>query len=138
MSAASPPLEHRFARPFGGAGDRLATWAGAKLGVKPVAVDLAPHPLLDATGEPRAVRSAVVVGGGLAGATAALRLAEAGLPVTLLEQSDYLLPLVCGKRGPFHRNGAGRNHPNTDAIAVRNPKIRGALDSVPDGVTKIQ
>jgi len=90
VSAAAPPLEHRFARPFAGAGDRLATWAGAKLGVKPVAVDLAPRPLLDATGEPRAVRSAVVVGGGLAGATAALRLAEAGLPVTLLEQSDYL------------------------------------------------
>src|SRR4029453_11052093 len=55
-----------------------------------------------------------------------------------LEQSDYLVPLVCGERGPFLRNGAGRNHPNTDAIAVRNPKIRGALDSVPYCVTKIQ
>lgn len=36
------------------------------------------------------MRSALVIGGGLAGASAALRLAEAGVAVTLLERNEYL------------------------------------------------
>src|SRR5437868_5649183 len=55
-----------------------------------------------------------------------------------LEQSDYLVPSFCGKPGALNRNGTGRNHSNIDAIAVRNLKVCSALDSVPDGVTKIQ
>lgn len=90
MSDVAPRLEHRFARPFAGAGDRLAAWAGAKLGVRPVAMDRAPPSLHGALAGSPEIRSVIVIGGGLAGATAALRIAEAGLPVTLLEQSAYL------------------------------------------------
>ena len=54
-----------------------------------------------------------------------------------LEQRNYLIPFLCRKARPFCRNGAGRDHPNTDAIAVRNFEIRGALDCVSDGVAKI-
>lgn len=78
-------FEHRFARPFAGAADRLASYVGSWLGVRPVEATITPilAPGLE-------VRSALVVGGGLAGTSAALRLAEAGVAVTLLEQNGYL------------------------------------------------
>lgn len=80
-------LDHRFARPFAGAADRFASWAGAKIGVHPVASDLAPRFPDSSYGR---IESVLVIGGGLAGAAAALRLAEAGVPVTILERNPYL------------------------------------------------
>ena len=56
------------------------------------------------SGEPRtddpvpAGRHAVVVGGGLAGVTAALALADAGVRVTLLEGRPRLVLITCGDR----------------------------------------
>jgi carotenoid phi-ring synthase / carotenoid chi-ring synthase len=82
-----PVLDHPFARPFNGAADRLASWAGARLGVRPVSSDIAPRSPESSHGR---VESVLVIGGGLAGATAALRLAEAGVPVTVLERNPYL------------------------------------------------
>src|SRR5262249_330101 len=56
----------------------------------------------------------------------------------ILEQCNYIIPLRCGKPGAFHRNRAGRDHPDTDAIPVRNLKIASPLDPVPHSVTKIE
>jgi carotenoid phi-ring synthase / carotenoid chi-ring synthase len=86
-NASRSALDHRFARPFAGAADRLASWAGARIGVRPVASDLAPRFPEASYGR---IEDVLVIGGGLAGATAALRLAESGVPVTLLERNLYL------------------------------------------------
>jgi isorenieratene synthase len=90
VKAVAERLDHRFARPFAGAADRLATWAGARLGVRPVAADVVPRGASGGASAPRDVGRVVVIGGGLAGITAALRVAEAGVPVTVLEQNAYL------------------------------------------------
>ena len=82
-----PRLDHVFARPFRGRGDRLATRLGRAIGLQPVQVTEGVG-----IGKPRldAPLDAVVVGGGLAGASAAIRLAERGFRVRLLERCPYL------------------------------------------------
>src|SRR5204862_7187980 len=54
------------------------------------------------------------------------------------QQRNNIIPLLRRKPRPFYRNAAGRHHPNTDAIAVRNFEVGGAFDRVSDGVAKIQ
>jgi carotenoid phi-ring synthase / carotenoid chi-ring synthase len=80
-------LERAFARPFRGAGDRLATWLSALIGIAPTQV-------VGELGHGRArlasARDAAVVGGGLAGMSAAIRLAERGYRVRLVERNAYL------------------------------------------------
>ena len=58
--------------------------------------------MIEATGRPAGARSAVVVGGGLAGTTAALRLADAGLRTTLVETR----PRLGGLAFSFRRDSA--------------------------------
>ena len=87
MNASGLSAERSFARPFRGVGDRLASWLSAAIGIAPVQVVEnagvgAPRPA-----RPRAV---AVVGAGLAGMSAAIRLAERGYRVRLVERNGYL------------------------------------------------
>src|SRR6266487_2315868 len=54
------------------------------------------------------------------------------------QQRNNIIPLLRRKPRPFYRNAAGRHHPNTQAIAMWNFEVGGALDRVSDGVAKIQ
>lgn len=87
MSGAPVGLEHRFARPWRGLGDRLVARLGEAIGIRPVQVVEGLGRGEDRLAEPR---DAVVVGGGLAGASAAIRLAERGFRVRVLERNRYL------------------------------------------------
>jgi isorenieratene synthase len=94
-----PLLQRSFARPYRGAGDRAATFLARCVGIAPQqsvagarrgALRVAPAP------------SVLVLGGGLAGMSAAIRLAGRGCRVHLVERETYLggkvgaWPLVVG------------------------------------------
>ena len=83
----TPTLDHVFARPFRGRGDRVAARVGRAIGIHPVQVT-------EGLGVGRTrletPLDAVVLGGGLAGASAAIRLAERGFRVRVLERCHYL------------------------------------------------
>jgi len=76
-----------FSRPVWGLSDRVATALSAATGIHPVqTVPDAGAGRLRVAGE----RSVVVVGGGLAGMSAAIRLASRGFRVRLVEREGYL------------------------------------------------
>jgi len=80
-------FENPFARPLGGPADRVAAWLARRLGIVPRQV------VANTGGGPErpADRPQVVVaGGGLAGMSAAVRLAERGFAVTVVEREAYL------------------------------------------------
>src|SRR5436190_19726502 len=56
----------------------------------------------------------------------------------LFQQRNNIIPFPRRKSGTFYRNRAGRRHPNTDAIAMRNFEVGGAFDRVSDRVAKIE
>jgi isorenieratene synthase len=79
--------ERPFSRPSWGLGDRLATALSAAIGIRPV------QNVRDAgQGRHRVLgeRTVLVVGGGLAGMSAAIRLANRGFRVRLVEREPYL------------------------------------------------
>lgn len=69
------------------------------------------HSPTAATGGGEMPRSALVIGGGLAGCAAAHALAQRGIPVTLIESASHLASAASGNpRGILHaRFGAGMN-----------------------------
>ncbi|MBY0276560.1 FAD-dependent oxidoreductase, partial [Candidatus Binatia bacterium] len=80
-------LERSFARPVRGLGDRIATALSAAIGIRPV------QTVPDAGSGRHRVhgeRSVLVVGGGLAGMSAAIRLANRGFRVRLVEREHHL------------------------------------------------
>jgi len=83
----TPHLDHVFARPFRGRGDRVATRIGRAIGIHPVQVTAG---LGSGRARLETPLDAVVLGGGLAGASAAIRLAERGFRVRVLERCRYL------------------------------------------------
>src|SRR6185295_9363176 len=87
MSARGPSVERSFSRPFRGVGDRLATRISAAIGIAPVQVVENAGAGAPRTARPRAV---LVVGAGLAGMSAAIRLAERGYAVRLVERNAHL------------------------------------------------
>jgi isorenieratene synthase len=94
VSAGRPALERNFSRPFRGAGDRVATLLAERIGIRPVqSVPGARAGALRADG----AGSVLVAGGGLAGMSAAIRLADRGLGVRLIERESHL----GGKVGAF-------------------------------------
>ena len=87
MSARGDEPARPFSRPTWGVGDRIATALSAAIGIRPVQnVPDAGVGRLRVEGE----RSVLVVGGGLAGMSAAIRLATRGFRVRLLEREPYL------------------------------------------------
>lgn len=87
MTEEDPVLERTFARPLRGAGDRVATSLAAAIGIRPVQnVPGARRGPLRSDG----TRSVLVVGAGLAGMSAAIRLASRGYRVRLVERESYL------------------------------------------------
>lgn len=78
---------HALARPWRGRGDRLAALLGRAIGIRPVQATAGLGQGAMRLGEPR---DAVVVGGGLAGASAAIRLAERGFRVRVIERNRHL------------------------------------------------
>lgn len=80
-------LARPFSRPFTGVADRVATWLSSAIGIRPV------QSVIDAGRGPQQVagpRSVLVVGGGLAGMSAAIRLARRGFAVRLVERERHL------------------------------------------------
>jgi isorenieratene synthase len=87
VSEHAPVLQRTFARPFRGTGDRIATFLAQLIGIRPV------QTVAGAGAVKRRVDGApavVVVGAGLAGMSAAIRLASRGYRVRLLERESYL------------------------------------------------
>jgi len=87
VSGHPPLLERPFSRPSEGALDRVTTFLAACIGIHPVQsvpdAGVGPHTLArDA--------SVLVVGAGLAGMSAAIRLASRGFRVRLVERESYL------------------------------------------------
>ncbi|MEW6272492.1 MAG: FAD-dependent oxidoreductase [Thermodesulfobacteriota bacterium] len=94
MTDRRPVLVRSFSRPPRGVGDRVATFLAERIGIRPVqSVAGARDGPLRADG----ATSVVVAGGGLAGMSAAIRLASRGVRVRLIERESYL----GGKVGAF-------------------------------------
>lgn len=87
MTARAPVLERAFARPFRGAGDRLATLLSRAIGIAPVQTVAGAR---EGRLRPDGTRSVAVVGAGLAGSAAAIRLASRGYAVKLIERESHL------------------------------------------------
>jgi len=80
-------FDNPFARPLAGPADRVAAWLARRIGIVPrqVVADAGRGP--ERPGDRPQV---VVAGGGLAGMSAAIRLAERGFAVTLVERETHL------------------------------------------------
>jgi len=87
VSEHGPVLERAFSRPSEGVADRVTTFLASCIGIRPV------QSVTDAGAGPRTIErhaTVLVVGGGLAGMSAAIRLASRGFRVRLVEREAYL------------------------------------------------